>query len=191
MSLKITGAILAGGAGTRFGGRMKPRIPIEGQEIISRLLTVAGEFFDEIIIVTGKPGEFEDYSHCRLIPDIYTGCGPLGGIHAALSSARGKAVFIFAGDMPYPDKELIGKMITEWESSACEILIPSTGTYQEPLHAIYSPALADRLGKYLEEGRSRAVRDFAALNDVKYFKLDENEQTRRAFTNINREEDLP
>jgi molybdenum cofactor guanylyltransferase len=191
MSSNITGAILAGGTGTRFGGRLKPRISIEGQEIISRLLAVVSDFFDEIIIVTGKPEEFTDYPDCQLIPDIFPGCGPLGGIHAALSAAPGKAVFVFAGDMPYPDRKLIEMMITEWEGSSCDALIPRAGNLSEPLHAIYASSLAGTLGKYLEEGKSKAVRDFVGLTDVKYFIVDDSEETRRAFTNINRESDLP
>src|SRR5204863_290703 len=37
----------------------------------------------------------------RIIADVVPGCGPLGGIHAALTEARGDAVFVAACDMPY------------------------------------------------------------------------------------------
>ena len=37
----------------------------------------------------------------RRIVDIVPDCGPLGGIHAALTAARGDAVFVAACDMPF------------------------------------------------------------------------------------------
>ena len=52
MNGKISAAILAGGAATRFDGRMKSKIIIDGETIISRIISVIRDIFDELIIVT-------------------------------------------------------------------------------------------------------------------------------------------
>jgi len=43
--------ILAGGAGKRFNGLIKPAIAIDGETIISRMIDVISDIFSEIIIV--------------------------------------------------------------------------------------------------------------------------------------------
>ena len=45
MAGKISGVILAGGAGSRFNGMMKPKIVIDGETIISRIIICQSGIF--------------------------------------------------------------------------------------------------------------------------------------------------
>ena len=190
MAIRISGVILAGGAGTRFGGIIKSNFVVQGETIISRILSVINDIFEEKIIVTNNPEEFRRLDQCRIIGDMYQNAGPLGGIHAALKSTSAEACFVFAGDMPFPDKKIIEDQILEFSNSEFDVLIPRIGKLIEPLHAIYSKSLLEDLEKYLSGDKSRAVRDFLQDLNIGYLEIPENMASRKAFANINSATDI-
>lgn len=190
MAIKISAAILAGGAASRFNGILKPRIVIDGETIISRTLAAIRGIFDEIMIVTNSPGEFDDYNECRIVQDEILNAGPLGGIHAALKSCPGEAVFVFGGDMPFLDRGVILKLIGDFKSAPCDVLIPCIGEYIEPLHSIYNISLAKILEEYLGSNKDKAVRQFVKTLNVRYVLFEGTEAVRRAFININSPSDI-
>jgi molybdenum cofactor guanylyltransferase len=190
MTEKLSGIILAGGAGSRFNGRMKPKIVIEGETIITRILSAIKDIFGEIIIVTNNPAEFEEFTFCKIVSDEIRNAGPLGGIHAAMKASSAKSIFVFAGDMPFPDRDIIFRMIDVHAISNAEAVIPRVGEYIEPLHAIYSASVMEHLQAYLKSGQSCAVRDYIDLLKVEYIEFGASETIRKAFTNINSPSDL-
>jgi molybdenum cofactor guanylyltransferase len=190
MAVKISGTILAGGAGSRFYGLMKPKIVIEGVTIISRIISVIKDIFDEIIIVTYDPVEFAEFNFCKIVQDKILNAGPLGGIHAALKVSSKGAIFVLAGDMPFLSKSIILQLIEAYNNADCDVLIPKVGEYIEPLHAIYSSSLTEHLEAYLRSDQSNAVRDYIKSLNVKYLKFDRSGKNKKAFTNINSASDI-
>jgi molybdopterin-guanine dinucleotide biosynthesis protein A len=190
MNGKISAAILAGGAATRFEGRVKSKIVIGGETIISRIISVVRDIFDELIIVTNNPEEFADFNFCSIVRDGISSAGPLGGIHAAMKACSNDAVFVFAGDMPFLDRDIIIKLIDAYKKSDCNALIPVIEENIEPLHSIYRISLAENLGSYLRSNQSFAVRDYIKTLNVLYLKLEGSEKTKLALTNINSPSDI-
>ncbi|MCU0363910.1 MAG: molybdenum cofactor guanylyltransferase [Bacteroidales bacterium] len=190
MAGDLTAAVLAGGESRRFGGIAKPRIIIRGKMLIGRILEATAGIFSEIIIVTNSPEDYADIKGCRLVPDLISGAGPLGGIHSALVSSSARDVFVFAGDMPFIDREIVLGQADLYFRSEYEVLIPRVGNNIEPLHAIYSKALAGPLEEYLSAKQRPAVRDFIRKCRTGYLELEDNEKTRSAFTNINTPGDI-
>jgi molybdopterin-guanine dinucleotide biosynthesis protein A len=190
MGTNISGVILAGGANKRFGGITKANVVIEGVTIISRIVTAIEEFFPELIIVTNSPEEFAEFKNYKITKDHYLKAGPLAGIHAALKASSQDAVFVIAGDMPFPDKKIIADQIYEFNKGHCDVLIPKIGQYIEPLHAIYKKSLLNHLETFISEKKNRAVRNFLAEIHVDYLHIPDTEQNKRAFTNINSPSDL-
>lgn len=190
MIRNITGAILAGGASKRFNGRVKAKIVIDGKTIITRILETFGEIFDEVIIVTNTPGEFKQYSNCRITGDQILNKGPLGGIHSALKISENEDVFLVAGDMPLLEREIIVRQLDYYGDDNCDVLIPKIGHYIEPLHGIYRKTLLSTLEEYLKERNDYAIREFLKSVDTHYMHLGNSKKNRRAFTNINSPEDI-
>ena len=190
MANRISGVILAGGSNKRFGGTTKANVVIGGITIISRMISTIGMIFDEIIIVTNKPEEFREYDQYLIIEDQYLKAGPLGGIHAALKTSSEDAIFVFAGDMPFLDKEIITNQINEFNKTKHDVLIPAVDQFIEPLHAIYRNSVLNDLERFLSEGKSRAVRDFLSEENVGYLQIPNTEKTELAFSNINSPSDL-
>jgi molybdenum cofactor guanylyltransferase len=191
MRNNISGVIIAGGANKRFGGITKANVVINGATIISRIISVIWNLFPEIIIVTNSPEEFSDYLQYKIIADHYLKAGPLGGVHAALRSSSEDAIFVFAGDMPFPDKKIITDQINEFNKGEYDVLIPRIGKFIEPLHAIYRKSVLTDLESFILERKSKAVRDFIGKVYVGYLQIPYTEQNKRAFTNINSPSDLP
>jgi len=190
MTNRISGVILAGGSNKRFGGITKANVVINGETIISRIISTISDFFDEIIIVTNRPEEFRDFIQHKIVKDQYLNAGPLGGIHAALKASSEDAIFVFAGDMPFLNKEIISDQINKFKNIEHDVFIPKVDQLIEPLHAIYRKSALNHLEKFLLEGKSRAVRDFLNEVNVGYFQMTKNVKTEIAFANINSPSDL-
>ena len=186
----ISGVILAGGASYRFGGITKSNVIVGGKTIISRIIEVIEDLFREIIIVTNKPQEFLNYSRFTIVSDLYPKAGPAGGIHAAIRSSSHDAVFVFAGDMPFLDKNLIISQIAAFEKDKHDIFVPRTGSFIEPLHAIYRKSVLERIETFITEKHNRSLKDLILEADAGFFLLPDNTEIKKAFTNINSPSDL-
>jgi molybdopterin-guanine dinucleotide biosynthesis protein A len=190
MNQNLTAVILAGGASTRFNGRIKAKIVIDGKTIISRILDTLGEIFDDMIIVTNDPEEFIEYNHCKIIGDLFLNKGPLGGIHAAMKASGRDALFVVAGDMPLLDKNIITLQTEFFINNKCDILIPQINNNIEPLHGIYNRSLVGILEAYLQQSDNYAIREFLKLADVRYLLIEDSVRARNAFININSPDDI-
>jgi molybdopterin-guanine dinucleotide biosynthesis protein A len=190
MQNSISGVILAGGSNRRFGGQIKANLIIDGETIIAGIIKKIAGFFDEVIIVTNSPEEFNQYKDVKLAGDFFLNAGPLGGIHSGLKTSSKDAVFVFAGDMPLLDTRVIQRQIRYWEDNPGRILVPRVGVNIEPLHSIYHRSVYDSLEEYLSGSNNQAVREFFQLTGVNFFDLEDSAEVRNAFTNVNHHSDL-
>jgi molybdopterin-guanine dinucleotide biosynthesis protein A len=182
--------ILAGGASSRFGGKNKLQTVIGGERIIDRVINTLTPVFDEIIIVTNSPEEHSDLKGCRVTMDHIKGAGPLGGIHAAMMLSVRKALFVFAGDMPYLDRNLIREQINFAKSNSSDAVIPEINGGIEPLHGIFLTHLAGKIESRLSSGKDLSIRGFLKTIKVAFFKPDVTASVLKAFSNINRPGDV-
>jgi molybdenum cofactor guanylyltransferase len=156
-------AILAGGRATRFGGRDKSTLVVDGRTIFDRqcaeLATVDG--LEEILLV-GAPAA---RAGTRLVPDIVPGLGPLGGIHAALTHAHSDAVCVIACDMPYVTGAFVSRLFAALPGNDVEdvaaIVVPQTDRGYHPLCAVYTRACLDAIARRLAGGKLKVMDLFA------------------------------
>ena len=188
-TMRFTGVVLAGGENRRFGGQIKARLEVGGKPIIERITGVLAPLFSDMLIVTNTPGNFE-YLGYRMVSDYFKKVGPLGGIHAAMKSTESDALFVVAGDMPWLSADIISRMVDHYRNAGCEVLIPRCSDKDEPLHAIYSRALLERLEDFLESTERDAIREFLNLAKVQYLVVEDCSSGESPFANINRPEDL-
>lgn len=157
-------AILAGGQATRFGGRDKSALLVEGRTILDRQVAALAPLTDDLLIVGGPDAAQPLQSRARgaespapyRIADIVPGCGPMGGLHAALTSARGDALLLIACDMPYVSTAFLSHLLSL--AIGVDAVVPQSERGYHPLCAVYTRAclepvaarLADRRLKMLE-----------------------------------------
>ena len=77
-----------------------------------------------------------------------------------------------------------------FESLNCDILVPKTGTSVEPLHSIYRTSILNLLEEYLSGTNDNAVYVFLNRMNTRYMELDETEELRNTFSNINLQSDI-
>jgi molybdopterin-guanine dinucleotide biosynthesis protein A len=152
----FSAAILIGGKATRFEGRDKSSLIVEGQTILSRqLAAVSGVASDVMLVGPSTPpsevaGSLGAGGSPRYVADIVPGCGPLSGIHAALSAARGDATLILACDMPFVSTPLLRHLVSLADQA--DIVVPQTERGYHPLCAVYSRACVEPAARRLARG---------------------------------------
>src|SRR5471030_2806325 len=104
-----TGAIIAGGRATRFGGAPKGLELVGGVRVIDRVAAALRDSCDELIIVANDPAAAEWIPGIRVVTDVRPGFGALGGVHAALTMARG-TVIVVAWDSPFVPGQLLSAL---------------------------------------------------------------------------------
>jgi molybdopterin-guanine dinucleotide biosynthesis protein A len=142
-----TAAILAGSRAARFGGRDKSALVIEGRSILERQITELSRVTDDVLLVGALPVMARVDARVRLVPDRVPGCGPLGGLDAALAAARDDVVAIVACDMPFVTSAFLTRLVDLARDA--DAVVPRTERGYHPLCAAYTrachPAVARRL----------------------------------------------
>jgi molybdopterin-guanine dinucleotide biosynthesis protein A len=182
--------VLAGGQGTRLGGAKKPLIEVGGRPIIERIRARLSELAAELVIVDNDDS-LAFVEGARVVPDRERGGGPLVGLLAGLSAARGELALVVAGDMPFPDVDLFRYLLLLAPDH--DVVVPEIGGQLEPAHAIYRVAPCRiAVAQALLRGDRRLI---AFHKDVRVWAAPEADLRRidpdlRSFFNVNTPEDL-
>jgi molybdopterin-guanine dinucleotide biosynthesis protein A len=152
----LTGAILAGGRASRFGGRDKSALVIDGETILDRQVAQLSQIAGEILLVGGtiQSGNSDRRSAVTPVADLMPGCGPLGGLHAALTAARGDVAIVVACDMPYVSAPFLAYLAAlAGEPRGFTAVVPQTERGYHPLCAAYTRAALEPIERRLAAGR--------------------------------------
>jgi molybdenum cofactor guanylyltransferase len=134
----ISGAILAGGRATRFGGRDKSGLIVGGRSILDRQVAELGKVASDMLLLSGDHTHATPHSDLRVISDRVPDCGPLGGLDAALAAARYDRLVLVACDMPFVHARLLQHLIAL--TSEADAVVPRTERGYHPLCAAYTRA---------------------------------------------------
>jgi molybdenum cofactor guanylyltransferase len=144
-------AILVGGQARRFEGRDKSALLVGGQSILDRQLEQLAEVTDDILLVGRTTAAETARPHTRAVADRSVNCGPLGGLDAALASARDDVLVLLACDMPFVTAALMTYLIAA--AHAVDVVVPRTERGYHPLCAVYTRACRPVVARRLAERR--------------------------------------
>jgi len=187
MKPELACGILAGGAGTRLGGREKALIEVAGRPVLSLLLDRLRPRFAEIVLSTNRP-ELYAWTGLPCAPDLLTVRSPLAGLHGILSAIRSPKAFVIGCDMPGASLALADRLAIEDSDAA----LPVSPAGDEPLHAVYAKACLPAIERAAAAGRWKMT-DFLADVRAVRFPVDPAAWTEgplRPFFNLNTPEDL-
>ncbi len=183
MEARASGVILAGGASRRMG-RDKALLDLGGRPLIGVVTERVREVANEVIICADDMARYAPFAD-RCVPDVYTGVGTLGGLHAGLGAAANELSIVVGCDMPF-----IRPVVLSWFVAAApgfDLVILRHPDGLEPLHAVYHKRCLPAIEASIAAGERRADGFHNGLR-VRYVSPDEIaalDPGRCSFRNLN------
>ena len=157
--MQVTGYILAGGQGTRMGGKDKGLLTLNGEPLVK---LVAAYFSNCESIVVNANRSFDEYQKLGFnlvedvdIPDVGPSAGPLLGILTALESSATPWVLISPCDTPNLPNSYYQRMTNTASEKMKFAVVAYDGQRQQNLHLLLNTNLADNLKMFLLSGRRK------------------------------------
>src|SRR5690242_7667168 len=122
-----TGAIIAGGRATRFGGVAKGLERVGGARIIDRVAAALRDSCDDLLLVANDPAAAEWLPGTRVAGDVRPSQGALGGVHAALSSVR-DAALVLPWDAPFVPGSLLRALRAAGEEAGADAAVAASNS---------------------------------------------------------------
>ena len=188
---RMSAVILCGGKSRRMGTD-KAMLTREGTPNAVRLLNaLSGEDSPctEVWLSIGTGESYPDI-HAQKISDRYPGCGPMGGLEAALTVCREEYLFVTPVDTPFADAQMARELMTYMADASRQrdaVLVVDGGGRLQTLLGIYHKRVLPSLTQRLADGRKEKLRmrDFLRELDVVYVNAQELTDGVRKSTGCN------
>lgn len=183
-----SGAVLAGGASSRFG-QDKALYRWQGHPLVHwvmQSLTEAG--ITPCCLVANR-----DYPQLPwpVVPDVWPGADSLSGIHAALYQARTDWVAVAACDLPRLSADYWQMLRSASRPGLQAVVAQGPGGFLEPLAALYHRSALPTVEQRLQRGEYRLQSLLASLETVVIdWEALEAQFGPQLFLNANRPADL-
>ena len=152
-------AVLLAGGKSRRMGRDKLSLPQDGTTVLQSAVKRFSEKFEKVYISVDDKSRYAEISAPK-IEDIFKGCGPLGGLHAALLTADGEGVFLAAADLPFSSPEAALFMMEKGRDYDICITEDGEGRF-EPLFGFYKKTVLNTAQELLESGVYKMTKLYA------------------------------
>src|SRR5690242_11391974 len=119
----MAGFVLAGGKSSRMGTD-KAFLEFHGQILLSRAMNLIRGICPDVHVV-GPKNKFQQFG--PVVEDLYPDRGPLGGIHAALSTSTKDLNLILAVDLPQVEAAFLEYIITKARATDVLVTVPRAG----------------------------------------------------------------
>lgn len=185
---QVSGFVLAGGKSTRMG-QDKATLTLNGRTLLEHALAALRQVCRDVAIL----GRYELYSSLAPVyEDIYPGCGPLGGIHTALSNAQTPYSLIIAVDTPFLMPEFLSYLAERAIASDAVVITPEIADYTQPLSTVYSLDFLPIAERAIKAGNYKIVPLFPRSQTlvIKEAELRRFAFSAEMFENLNTPEDL-
>lgn len=184
----LTAFILAGGRSTRMGTD-KAFVVLDGRTLLARALDLVRSLTPDVRIA-GDSGTFASFA--SVVEDVFPGCGPLAGIHAALRSSQTDLNLILAVDVPFVTPAFLQYMLDRAKDSSAMVTVPRTSQGWQPLCAIYRRDFVSVTEKALRAGHYKIDPLFSEANidAISELELQSAGFALDLFSNLNTPDDL-
>src|SRR6266699_7232374 len=155
----MRGAVLAGGAASRYGGVPKGLLSVGGARILDRVVEGVQAVTGALpLLIANAPGASAWRPDLKPVPDARPGFGSLGGIYTAVTAAAGPVLCV-AWDMPFVPAELLRALVDGATAGQFDAFLPESSGRRglEPLCAVYGPACRAAIERRLDQGDLKAI----------------------------------
>jgi molybdopterin-guanine dinucleotide biosynthesis protein A len=175
--MRRQGFVLAGGASSRMG-RDKALLAYRETTLVEHVARVVLEAVGSVALI-GDRDRYRELGY-PVYSDNVPGCGPLSGIHTALSVSEADWNLIVACDMPGISASVLRRLIDpEAEPGRSSVIAVGPGGEPEPLCAVYHRRCLPVLARAIREKRFK-MRDLVVELEAELRPIDA-----AALANIN------
>jgi molybdopterin-guanine dinucleotide biosynthesis protein A len=150
----VNGFVLAGGRSSRMG-RDKALLAYAGRLLIEHAVTSLTKAGLTPHILGSRP---DLASYAPVIEDMHPGCGPLGGLEAALTSSETELNVFLPVDLPLLPPLFVRYLLERAAITGAAATVPTLGGRPEPLCAVYRRDLLPGIAHALESGEYKVMR---------------------------------
>jgi len=115
-------------------GADKIFLKLGGRTLLDRTLAIAKSVTHDVLIV-GDQTKLAGLAN--VIEDLYPNCGPLGGIHAALTNSTAELNLMLAVDLPFLETRFLEYLLSAARRSKAAVTVPRADGGFQPLCAVY------------------------------------------------------
>lgn len=190
MTPRLLGAVLAGGAGRRFGGP-KADVSVDGVSMVGRAVATLKAVVGEVVVVSSRPVASVEV---RVLPDRTPDAGPLGGLETALLHAVESGhdgVLLLACDLPLVPPDLLTAVSAALGDAPAAAPARAGGEDGiEPLCAVYRVDVLSWVKEQLECGNRSMHALFRAVGGRVIPASELSPSSADALLNVNTSHDL-
>lgn len=181
---KIGFLLLSGGKSSRMG-TPKALLEIEGKTLLETVAE-AGKRFEERILSVNDPFIPTPDGFVRCV-DVYPNCGPMAGIHAALTMTDCDALVTAPCDAPYYSSELAQYLLGQFEPELDALVLMDRDGRAQPLTGVYSKSCLPVLEEHLKTNRLKIM---WMLEEMKLKRISLPDHiAQKVFRNLNTKEE--
>lgn len=175
--------ILSGGKNRRMNGNFKGNLIVDGDTILDRLVSEMKKRAHTIWLSYGDTVH-EERADCRILTDVWKGCGPMGGLYTGLTAVTEPWMMTAACDMPFLRAELYDRLAEEITDEKLQAVVPAENGQIHPMAAMYHKSAGAVFERYLKNGNYKLRRALAEMN-VCYVDVSEEERYIKMLRNVN------
>ena len=182
----ITGLVLAGGQGSRLGGRDKGLVTLAGQPLVAHGINRLLPQVDAMLVNANR--HTEDYArlgHPVIADALSDYPGPLAGMASGLAHCRTPLLAVVPCDSPFLPRDLVTRLHDALDVHAAEIAVAHVDGDAQPVFALLRSSLGSSLDAFLAAGE-RKIMVWYRRHRLAVVHFDDA----AAFRNLNTPEDL-
>ena len=163
-------------------GQNKAGLILGGMSLVQRKVRQLSPAQQLLVCGAALPG-------CEAVADHFPDCGPMGGIHAALTACQQELLFVVACDLPFADWSAALALYPYMMQEADAVVPLSPDGRKEFVCALYRARCLPAFERLLQAGRYR-LRDLMEVLRVKTVPTSSLPLPPMALMNLNTPEDL-
>ncbi len=182
----ITGAVLAGGRGSRMGGIDKGLVTFDGKPLVEHVIEALAPQVDRLVINANRHlDRYAEFGY-PVVSDALDGFqGPLAGFAALLEQCDDDWLVTAPCDAPYLPRRFVERLWDAREKAGALIAVAHDGERLHPVHVLLSRRLLPDLQQWLARGERKIRRWYERHPMV----LADFSDQPAAFVNLNTPED--
>ena len=166
-------------------GRDKALLEFDGQTLIERAVGKL-DAVCAVVAIAGGGDSLRQFG--TVVPDRWAGCGPLGGIGAALEVSEWDWNLFLAVDVPLVPVELLRRLAMRClQTSGVAVMMRVEGRI-EPLCAVYHRRVLTGIEASLAQGNYKVSTAIEGVSEVEYLEVDGDDAN--WFLNVNTPQEL-